>query len=58
MPATPRSASDNAGKATKVSLDEALLAEARSLRINISRAAEAGPGFEKADNALLIPRLR
>jgi antitoxin CcdA len=29
-------------KATNVSLDEALLAEAKSLRINISQAAEAG----------------
>lgn len=29
-------------KATNVSLDEALLAEAKALRINVSQAAEAG----------------
>jgi antitoxin CcdA len=34
--------SNSARKATNVSLGEALLAEAKSLRINISQAAEAG----------------
>ncbi|MBS1191511.1 MAG: hypothetical protein H6R10_3303 [Rhodocyclaceae bacterium] len=34
--------SGTARKATNVSLGEALLAEAKSLRINISQAAEAG----------------
>jgi len=42
MPATARSLPDSARKATNVSLNEALLAEAKSLRINISKAAEAG----------------
>ncbi|WP_153147678.1 type II toxin-antitoxin system CcdA family antitoxin [Dechloromonas sp. H13] len=35
-------ASNSARKATNVSLDEALLAEAKLLRINVSQAAEAG----------------
>lgn len=34
--------SSNARKATNVSIDEALLAEAKALKINVSRAAEAG----------------
>ena len=41
MPARNHYASANK-KATNVSLAEALLAEARELRINISQAAEAG----------------
>ncbi len=50
MPRSASSPSTSAGqpllnsprKATNVSLDAALLAEARALRINVSQAAEAG----------------
>ncbi len=42
MSAAVRSTPDKARRATNVSLNEALLAEAKSLRINISKAAEAG----------------
>lgn len=38
----PLQASNSARKATNVSLDEGLLAEAKLLRINVSQAAEAG----------------
>jgi len=33
---------NSARKATNVSIDEALLSEARALKINVSKAAEAG----------------
>lgn len=42
MANTSSQTSGSARKATNVSLGEALLAEAKSLRINISQAAEAG----------------
>lgn len=42
MPETLRSHPDTGRRATNVSLNEALLLEAKSLRINISKAAEAG----------------
>ncbi len=42
MSNNPLPASNSARKATNVSLDEALLAEAKLLRINVSQAAEAG----------------
>jgi len=38
----PRSRDDGTKKATNVSLSEALLAEARSLDVNVSRACERG----------------
>ena len=41
MPHAPNS-SGTTRKATNVSLNEALLAEAKALRINISQAADAG----------------
>lgn len=42
MPAAARTTPDSVRKATNVSLDETRLAEAKSLHINISKAAEAG----------------
>lgn len=42
MSNNPLPASNSARKATNVSLDEGLLAEAKLLRINVSQAAEAG----------------
>ncbi len=36
-------------KATNISLDEALLAEAKALRINVSKAAEAGLAYAVAE---------
>lgn len=42
MTITSSSSSGSMRKATNVSLGEALLTEAKSLRINISQAAEAG----------------
>jgi antitoxin CcdA len=42
MGITSRRASETAKKATNVSISEALLAEAKELQINVSRAAEAG----------------
>lgn len=36
-------------KATNISLDEALLAEAKALRINVSKAAEAGVAYAVAE---------
>lgn len=36
-------------KATNISLDEALLAEAKTLRINVSKAAEAGLAYAVAE---------
>lgn len=42
MSGIARSTAESARKATNVSLNEALLAEAKSLRINISKAAETG----------------
>lgn len=36
-------------KATNVSLDEAILAEAKALHINVSQAAEAGVALAVAD---------
>ncbi len=42
MPSRPASNADARKRATNVSLDGALLAEAKALRINVSRAAERG----------------
>ena len=42
MGITSRRGSETAKKATNVSISEALLADARELQINVSRAAEAG----------------
>jgi antitoxin CcdA len=42
MAAVSAQSSSGARKATNVSLDEALLAEANALNINVSQAAEAG----------------
>lgn len=42
MAATASKSANGAKKATNVSLAENLLAEAKELRINVSRAAEAG----------------
>jgi antitoxin CcdA len=56
MPAAVRSAPDKNRKATNVSLNEALLAEARSLRINISKAAEAGLASAVAEQRALLWR--
>lgn len=36
-------------KATNISLDEALLAEAKALHINVSKAAEAGVAYAVAE---------
>jgi len=42
MGITSRRLSDTPKKATNVSISEALLADAKELQINVSRAAEAG----------------
>lgn len=42
MGITSRRISDTPKKATNVSISEALLADAKELQINVSRAAEAG----------------
>jgi antitoxin CcdA len=56
MPAAVRSAPDKTRKATNVSLNEALLAEAKSLHINISKAAEAGLASAVAEQRALLWR--
>jgi len=53
MSTTIRSAPDKTRRATNVSLNEALLAEAKSLRINISKAAEAGLASAVAEQRAL-----